>query len=114
MRPSPRDLRFADRRWNSGLARVFLHIVEFLFRVFESFLFVRDLLFVLGVLLIPVCGVAQAAAGVAVHGSGANLIFALQHVEFALGHIDLLFLRSEFLAPLFPGGFLAGIVLGWL
>ena len=40
-------------------------------------------------------GVAHAVAGIGVHGGGANLVFALQHVEFARRQIDLIFLRGD-------------------
>src|SRR5271163_2696 len=71
------SLLAADGGGDAGFAGAFLEIVELLFGVVDGFLFVGDLLFVLGVLLVPVAGVAHAVAGVGVHGGGANLVLAL-------------------------------------
>src|SRR5882672_6820616 len=96
-------LRFAHGGGDAGFAGFFLHVIEFLFGVVDGFLFVGDLLFVVSVFLVPVGGVADAVAGVGVHGGGANLVFALEHVEFAGEKVDLVFLRGELCLPLFVG-----------
>src|ERR1700687_2575452 len=97
--PLPR-LRFAHRSRHPRLARFVLHVLELLLGIVQGLLLVGDLLLVLRVLLVPVAGVAQSVARVGVHGGGTNLIFALQHVEFARQQINLRLLRRNLVGPL--------------
>src|SRR5579863_6216112 len=73
------------RKGYAGLAGIFLHISKFLFGVLNSFLLVGDLLLVFRILFVPLRFIAQAVAGVGIHGGGAKLILALCNVEFAAG-----------------------------
>src|SRR5581483_8652284 len=103
-------LRFADRGWHSGLACLFLHIVEFLLGIVERLLFICDLLFVLRVLLVPIPRVAQSVAYVRVHSGGAYLVFPLKYVKFPAQQIDLFLLLRKLFSPLLGGGVLGGLI----
>src|SRR5262249_23476898 len=84
----------------------FLQVVELLLGVVQGFLFVGYLLLVVGILLVPLRGVAHAVASVGIHRCCTHLVFTLQHIEFASQQIDLFFLRGELALPLLPGGLL--------
>src|SRR5579863_6090484 len=73
------------RRGYSRLAGLFLHVRKFLFGVIDGFLFIGYLLFVFRILFVPLRFIAQAVAGVGIHGGGAKLVLALGNVEFAAG-----------------------------
>ena len=68
---------------HTGLVRLIFQVVHFLLGVVQRLLLVGDLLFELGVLFVPVGGIAKTIAGVGIHGCGAQLVFALRHVELA-------------------------------
>ena len=77
----------------------------------EGFLFVGNVLLVLGVLLVPIGFVLRMRLPAGEHdGGGANLIFTLQHVELAGQQVDLIFLRRNLVAPLFPGSLLVRLI----
>src|SRR4029077_1860005 len=86
--------------YNAGLARLLLHLVEFLPRGINRFLFSIDIASVLRVVLVILGGVAQAVARIAIIGCGAQAMFALIEVEFVVQGIDLLFLLVELFLPL--------------
>src|SRR5215472_15154857 len=68
---------------HTGLVRLIFQVVHFLLGVVQRLLLVGDLLLELGVLFVPVGGIAKTIAGVGIHGGGAQLVFALRHVEFS-------------------------------
>src|SRR5579859_3869598 len=104
------DSLLAGGSGDASLAGFFLHVLELLLGIVEGFLLVGNLLLVLRVLLVPASFIAHAVAGVGVHGGGANLVFALQHIEFARQQINLLFLGSQLVLQLFQGSLLGGLI----
>ena len=85
----------------SRLARLFLQIVGGLLGIVEGLLLLCDLLFVLGVFLVPCSRVAQAVAGVGIECGGAQAILALGHIQFAREQVDLALLGGNLLLPFF-------------
>src|SRR5258708_15273757 len=92
-----------------------LQVVEFLLCGVDSFLFLIDLVLVLGVFLVPGTGVAHAIAGIGVEGSGAQAVFALHYIKFASQQIEFIFLCGNTILPGFIGFLLGGrVILGFV
>src|SRR5579862_881573 len=90
---------------HSGLAGLFLQIIQSFLGVVDGLLFLGNLLFVLGVFLVPCSRTAQAIAGVGIEGGGAQTILALGDIQFTRQQIDLALLIGNLLLP-FVVGFL--------
>src|SRR5258706_218333 len=91
---------------NASFARLLLHGFEFLPGGVDGFLFFFDLLFEIGVVLVPLSGIAQPIAGVGILGYRPQAIFPLRQVEFMVQGLDLGLLRVKLVFP-FIGRFLA-------
>src|SRR5260370_39905035 len=104
--------------YNSGLARLLLHLVEFLSCGINRFLLAIDIALVLRAVFIKLGGVAQAGARIAIIGGRTQAKFALFEVEFVVQGIELLFLLVELFLPLIRrlpalGSSLSGIAGGF-
>src|SRR5260370_17552745 len=88
--------------YNSGLARLLLHLVEFLSRGINRFLLAIDIALVLRAVFIKLGGVAQAGARIAIIGGRTQAQFALFQVEFVVPGTALPFFLFALFLPFSP------------
>ena len=98
MRPIAKSL-LPQLRGHSSLARLFLQIVQSLLGVIHCLLFLGNLLFVLGVFLVPCGRAAEAVAGVGIESGGAQAILALGHIQFTREQVNFALLIGNLLLP---------------
>src|SRR5438874_13098084 len=75
-------------------------MLEILFRGGQFLLVSVELFLILRIFLVPGALITETVAGVGVERGGAQLIFALHHIELARKQIHLVVLLSNFVLPL--------------
>ena len=79
---------------------MFFQIVKFLLSGSQFLLLSIELFLILRIFLVPGALITETVAGVGVERGGAQLIFALHHIELARKQIHLVVLLSNFVLPL--------------
>ena len=69
---------------NSSLARLLREVIEILLGGVHRFLLLVELLFEVGIFFVPRCRIAQAIAGVGIHGHGTQAVFVLSQFQFVV------------------------------
>src|SRR5439155_18850158 len=85
---------------NACLACLFFQSLEILFRRGQFLLLSIELFLILRIFLVPGALITETVAGVGVERGGAQLIFALHHIELARKQIHLVALVGNFVFPL--------------